>query len=81
MLPSPSSQPGSTAEPTMPKRRSFLGNVVRIFAWTGIFGTTAVVSAAAGAAFILTVPLPKSLGEATATPPLSDLWQIGRAHV
>ncbi|MEO0396205.1 MAG: LCP family protein [Cyanobacteria bacterium P01_A01_bin.137] len=77
MLPSPPSQPDSTAQPAMPKRRSFLGNVGRIFAWTGIFGTTAVVSAAAGAAFILTVPLPKGLGEATATPPLSDLWQSG----
>ncbi|MEA5465468.1 LCP family protein [Leptothoe sp. PORK10 BA2] len=61
----------------MPKRRAFFSNVVRVFAWTGIFGTTALVSAAAGAAFILTVPLPKILGEATATPPLSDLWQSG----
>ncbi|WP_246564051.1 LCP family protein [Leptothoe spongobia] len=61
----------------MPKQRSFFGKLIRIFAWTGIFGTTAVVSAAAGAAFILTVPLPKSLGEATANPPLSDLWKSG----
>lgn len=61
----------------MTQRRSFFSNVVRVFAWTGIFGTTALVSAAAGAAFILTVPLPKLLGEATATPPLSDLWKSG----
>lgn len=61
----------------MSKRPSFLGNVIRIFAWTGIFGTTAVVSAAAGAAFILTVPLPRGMGEATANPPLSDLWKSG----
>lgn len=61
----------------MPKQRSFLGKLVRIFAWTGIFGTTAVVSAVAGAAFILTVPLPKGLGEATANPPLSELWKSG----
>ncbi|MEM9264191.1 MAG: LCP family protein [Cyanobacteria bacterium P01_F01_bin.13] len=54
-----------------------MGRVLRICAWTGIFGTTAVVSAAAGAAFILTVPLPKGLGEATAAPPLSDLWKSG----
>lgn len=76
MLPFSSSKSDSTAPA---KRRSFLGNVLKIFAWTGIFGTTAVVSAAAGAAFILTVPLPKGVGgEATAKPPaLSDLWQSG----
>lgn len=61
----------------MQKSRSLMGNIVRILAWTGIFGTTAVVSAAAGAAFMLTVPLPKGMGEATATPPLSDLWKSG----
>ena len=66
-----------TVQETMPKRRSLLGNLIHILAWTGIFGTTAVVSAAAGAAFILTVPLPKEMGEATATPPLSDLWKSG----
>ena len=37
-----------------------------------------MVSAAAGAAFILTVPLPKGMGETTAaSPPLSDLWKSG----
>ncbi len=80
MFPSPSSKSDSTDALDQPKRRSLFGNVLRIFAWTGIFGTTAVVSAAAGAAFILTVPLPKGLGlgEATANnPPLSELWQSG----
>ncbi len=77
MFPSSSSKSDSTAALAQSKRRSLLGNVLRIFAWTGIFGTTAVVSAAAGAAFILTVPLPKELGEATANPPLSELWQSG----
>ncbi|MEM8612868.1 MAG: LCP family protein, partial [Cyanobacteria bacterium P01_H01_bin.105] len=78
MFPSPSSESDSTDASAMPpKRRSFLGKMLRVVAWTGIFGTTAVVSAAAGAAFILTVPLPKSLGKATANPPLSDLWQSG----
>ncbi|NEZ58938.1 LytR family transcriptional regulator [Leptolyngbyaceae cyanobacterium CCMR0082] len=77
MSPSPSSQSDSTTSSDIPQHRSFLGNALRVFAWTGIFGTTAVVSAAAGAAFILTVPLPKGLGEETATPPLSDLWQSG----
>ena len=77
MLPSTSSQPGSIATSNMPKQRSFFGKIIRIFAWTGIFGTTAVVSAAAGAAFILTVPLPRGLGEATANPPLSELWKSG----
>lgn len=67
----------SIAELSQPKQRSLIGNLLRLFAWTGIFGTTAVVSAAAGAAFILTVPLPKGLGETTAPPPLSDLWQSG----
>lgn len=61
----------------MPKQSSFLGKAFRVLIWTGIFGTTAVVSAAAGAAFILTVPLPKSVGEVTANPPLSDLWKSG----
>lgn len=61
----------------MPEHRSFVGKALRVFAWTGIFGTTALISAAAGAAFILTVPLPKSVGEATANPPLSDLWKSG----
>ncbi|NEQ54470.1 MAG: LCP family protein [Leptolyngbya sp. SIO3F4] len=75
--PAPYSQSGSTASQAMPQKTSFFGKVIRIFAWTGIFGTTAVVSAAAGAAFILTVPLPKGLGEATANPPLSELWQSG----
>ncbi|MEM9482343.1 MAG: LCP family protein [Cyanobacteria bacterium P01_F01_bin.116] len=77
MLPSSSSQTDSTAPSAVPKQRSLLGKLVRIFAWTGIFGTTAVVSAVAGAAFILTVPLPKGLGEATANPPLSELWKSG----
>ncbi len=72
-----SSKANLTVQETMPKRRSLLGNLIHILAWTGIFGTTAVVSAAAGAAFILTVPLPKEMGEATATPPLSDLWKSG----
>ena len=73
----PFSSPRSAAENDMPKRRSSIGKALRVLAWTGIFGTTAAVSAAAGAAFILTVPLPKTFGEATATPPLSDLWKSG----
>ncbi len=77
MFPSPSSKSVPGAHSATPQRRSFIGKVFRIFAWTGIFGTTAIVSAAAGAAFILTVPLPKGLGEATATPPLSELWKSG----
>ena len=74
---SPDSSQPDPAAPNMPKQRSFLGKLVRFFAWTGIFGTTAVVSAVAGAAFILTVPLPKGAGEASSSPPLSDLWQSG----
>ena len=44
--------------------------------WTAIFGTTAAVSAVAGAALMLTVPLPDRVGEA-ATPPLAELWESG----
>ncbi|MEL6248153.1 MAG: LCP family protein [Cyanobacteria bacterium J06648_16] len=44
--------------------------------WTAIFGTTATVSALAGAALMLTVPLPGRVGEAAA-PPLADLWKSG----
>ncbi|MEM6254485.1 MAG: LCP family protein [Cyanobacteria bacterium P01_D01_bin.156] len=77
MTPFQSSQAASTATDAMPKRRSLLGNCIRILVWTGIFGATAVVSAAAGAAFILAVPLPKEMGEATATPPLNELWKSG----
>ena len=79
MIPSSSSQSDSNDALTPPPRRSLLGKVLRVLAWTGVFGSTAVVSAVAGAAFILTVPLPKELGsgEVVASPPLSDLWQSG----
>lgn len=77
MFPFPSSKSGSNAESATLKERSFLGKAIHALIWTGIFGTTAVISAAAGAAFILTVPLPKSAGEAAANPPLSDLWKSG----
>ncbi|MBX2865543.1 MAG: LCP family protein [Leptolyngbyaceae cyanobacterium MAG.088] len=77
MFPSSPSKSDSSAASQQPEQRSFVGKLLRFFAWTSIFGTTAAVSAAAGAAFILTVPLPKGLGEATANPPLSDLWQSG----
>ena len=44
--------------------------------WTAVFGMTATVSALAGAAVMLTVPLPGRVGE-TAPPPLAELWQSG----
>jgi polyisoprenyl-teichoic acid--peptidoglycan teichoic acid transferase len=46
-------------------------------AWTLLFGATATISATAGAALVLAIPLPKALGGHMATAPLSDLWKSG----
>ena len=67
----------AAAETMAPQRRSLVGNALRLLAWTGIFGTTAVVSAAAGAALMLTVPIPNGNQEVPANPPLSELWKSG----
>ncbi|MEM1238507.1 MAG: LCP family protein [Cyanobacteria bacterium P01_H01_bin.26] len=72
------SESESAASETMaPQRRSLVGNALRLLAWTGIFGTTAVVSAAAGAALMLTVPIPNGSRGVPANPPLSELWKSG----
>ena len=48
--------------------------------WTGIFGTTAVISAAVGAALVLSVPMPWSKAGTPSegvSAPLPELWQSG----
>lgn len=59
------------------KRVPSLGHrILKRLAWVAVFGATATVSAVAGAAFMLMVPLPKAwTGSASA--PLGDLWQSG----
>ena len=74
---SESASESAASETIAPQRRSLVGNALRLLAWTSIFGTTAVVSAAAGAALMLTVPLPSGNREIPANPPLSELWKSG----
>ena len=74
---SESAAESAASETIAPQRRSLVGNALRLLAWTSIFGTTAVVSAAAGAALMLTVPLPSGNREIPANPPLSELWKSG----
>lgn len=75
--PVPVHPPASETEHKDSQRRSPLAKLWTALVWTGIFGTTAVVSAVAGAALVLSLPLPRSTESAEAAPPLSELWQSG----
>ncbi|NEP16304.1 MAG: LCP family protein [Leptolyngbya sp. SIO4C1] len=52
-------------------------SIVRKLGWAAVFGLTAAVSAIAGAALVLAVPLPKSWSPTAAVPPLAELWKSG----
>ncbi|MEO0459114.1 MAG: LCP family protein [Cyanobacteria bacterium P01_A01_bin.114] len=67
---------GSPIIPTIPTQsrwRRFL----RGAGWAAIFSATATVSALAGAALMLSIPLPKSWGSTAAAPPFAELWRSG----
>ncbi|MEM8806684.1 MAG: LCP family protein, partial [Cyanobacteria bacterium P01_G01_bin.38] len=62
--------------PISPRKRRWR-RFVRGASWAAVFSATATVSAVAGAAFMLSVPLPKGWGSTAAPPPFAELWRSG----